>query len=65
VLARAGAMEPRPDLLLATGDLVEDGDDDISYGGCATPRGPAVSGRFALGNHDSRDAFRAPFPRRR
>ena len=31
VLAALVEMSPRPDLLLATGDLVEDGFDQISY----------------------------------
>jgi 3',5'-cyclic AMP phosphodiesterase CpdA len=54
---------PRPDLLLATGDLVEDGFDGISY---ARLRDALVDlpfpVRFALGNHDSRQDFLRWFP---
>jgi 3',5'-cyclic AMP phosphodiesterase CpdA len=63
VLAALTEMAPRPDLLLATGDLVEDGFDDISYERLRD----ALSDlpfpvHFALGNHDSRDDFLAWFP---
>jgi 3',5'-cyclic AMP phosphodiesterase CpdA len=56
-------MVPRPDLLLATGDLADMGDDLDSY----TRLKEAVAGLpfpayYALGNHDGRDAFRAAFP---
>jgi 3',5'-cyclic-AMP phosphodiesterase len=54
---------PRPDLLLATGDLADTGDDGESYGrlklAVADLPFPVF---FALGNHDGRDAFRANFP---
>jgi 3',5'-cyclic AMP phosphodiesterase CpdA len=56
-------MRPRPDLLLISGDLADAGDDDVSYAqlkeataGLPFPIIPA------LGNHDSRDAFRRHFP---
>jgi Icc protein len=56
-------MEPRPDLLLATGDLADAGDDLESYArlklAVADLPFPVY---FALGNHDGRDAFRATFP---
>jgi Icc protein len=63
VLAALTEMAPRPDLLLATGDLVEDGFDDVSYERLRE----ALSDlpfpvHFALGNHDSRDDFLAWFP---
>jgi Icc protein len=63
VLARLIAMDPRPDLLLATGDLVEHGLDGISYGRLRE----AFSGlpfpvHCAIGNHDDRVAFLAAFP---
>jgi 3',5'-cyclic AMP phosphodiesterase CpdA len=56
-------MVPRPDLLLATGDLADTGDDSISYARLKD----AVAGLpfpvfYALGNHDGRAAFRAAFP---
>ena len=62
-LVRLIEMEPRPDLLLATGDLADTGDDNISYSRLKE----AFSGlpfpvHMALGNHDSRGAFRAAFP---
>jgi Icc protein len=56
-------LVPRPDLLIATGDLADTGDDAISYARLKD----AVAGLpfpvyYALGNHDGRDAFRAAFP---
>lgn len=56
-------LRPRPDLLLATGDLADTGDDSESYARLKQ----AVAGLpfpvfYALGNHDGRDAFRANFP---
>jgi 3',5'-cyclic-AMP phosphodiesterase len=62
-LRTLAALEPRPDLLLATGDLVDAGDDDVSYrrlkGALAGLPFPVY---FAMGNHDSRDAFLKNFP---
>jgi 3',5'-cyclic AMP phosphodiesterase CpdA len=56
-------MVPQPDLLLATGDLADAGDDSASYArlkdALADLPFPVY---FALGNHDGRDAFRANFP---
>jgi 3',5'-cyclic AMP phosphodiesterase CpdA len=62
-LRTLAAMVPAPDLLLATGDLADKGNDRISYARLRE----AVAGlpfpvHFALGNHDSRDSFRAAFP---
>jgi Icc protein len=56
-------MEPRPDLVLATGDLADTGDDNIAYARlkAATERLPFPV-YFALGNHDSRGPFAAAFP---
>jgi 3',5'-cyclic AMP phosphodiesterase CpdA len=56
-------MVPRPDLLLATGDLADTGDDADSYARLKE----AVAGLpfpvyYALGNHDGREAFSAAFP---
>ena len=56
-------MEPRPSLLLVTGDLVEHGEDVDSYRHmkALTARwgGPIL---WAMGNHDDRASFRAVFP---
>jgi 3',5'-cyclic AMP phosphodiesterase CpdA len=63
VLRTLGGMVPPPDLLLATGDLADTGDDSLSYARLRE----AVAGlpfpvHYALGNHDGREAFRANFP---
>ena len=57
------AMTPRPDLLLVTGDIADNGDDRFSYdrfkeaiAGLPFPVCPA------MGNHDNRDIFREVFP---
>ena len=57
------AMTPRPDILLATGDLADTGDDEVSYqrfrhavAGLPFPVWPC------MGNHDSREPFRREFP---
>lgn len=56
-------MVPRPDLLLATGDLADTGDDGDSYARLKLAlAGLPFPVHFALGNHDGRDAFRANFP---
>jgi Icc protein len=56
-------MAPRPDILLATGDLVDSGDDAESY---ARFKAAVADLPFpvymALGNHDGREAFRRTFP---
>ena len=62
-LRTLAAMVPRPDLLLATGDLADTGNDSESYARLRE----AVAGlpfpvHYALGNHDGRAAFRANFP---
>jgi Icc protein len=63
VLAVLTALDPLPDLLLATGDIADKGNDGESYArfkeatqGLPFPVYPA------LGNHDSRDDFIAAFP---
>jgi Icc protein len=62
-LAALTAMEPRPDLLLATGDIADAGDDRDSY---ARFREATAALPFpvytALGNHDGRAAFGEAFP---
>ena len=63
VLRTLSEMAPRPDLLLATGDLADSGDDAESYARLARSlSGLAIPVYFALGNHDGRDAFRGTFP---
>ncbi|MEI6486756.1 MAG: metallophosphoesterase [Sphingomonadales bacterium] len=62
VLAALLALTPRPDLLLATGDLTEAGTiaayETLKTVTDALPF-PVL---FAIGNHDDRDNFRAVFP---
>jgi Icc protein len=62
-LRRLVEMTPRPDLLLATGDIADNGDDEESYArfkeaiaGLPFPVYPA------MGNHDSRAPFLEAFP---
>ena len=56
-------MTPRPDLLLATGDLADAGDDLVSYSRLKEAMADLPFPVFcALGNHDGRNAFRAAFP---
>lgn len=62
-LATLKALTPRPDLLLVTGDIADNGEDKVSY----TRFRDAIAGlpfpvRPAMGNHDSRDAFLEIFP---
>jgi len=53
----------RPDLLLATGDLVDRGDED-SYRRLASALSVCpFPVHFCMGNHDDRDNFSAQFPR--
>lgn len=56
-------LDPRPDLLLVTGDIANDGDDSVSYARWAE----AIAGLPfpvcpAMGNHDSRAPFLRQFP---
>jgi len=63
VLRTLSQMVPRPDLLLATGDLADAGDDKESYAQLKLAlSGLSIPAYFALGNHDGRDAFRVTFP---
>ena len=56
-------MEPRPDLLLATGDIADNGDDAVSYARLKEAIADLPFPVYpALGNHDSRAAFLADFP---
>ena len=62
VLARLMAMRPRPDLIVATGDLTEFGD-DASYRALVAALGSLdIPVLPCLGNHDRRAAFAANFP---
>lgn len=62
VLAALAAMAAPPDLILASGDLVEHGD-EASYRLLAERLGRCpVPSYLMLGNHDARDGFRAVFP---
>ncbi|MEY2926352.1 MAG: hypothetical protein RL367_829 [Pseudomonadota bacterium] len=62
VIGELAAMRPRPDLLLATGDLVDRGDADSyrrlvnAFSQCPFPVWPIP------GNHDERTNFTAAFP---
>lgn len=63
VLAALRALKPRPDLLLATGDLADSGDDEDSYARLKLALADfPIPVFFALGNHDGRDAFARAFP---
>jgi 3',5'-cyclic-AMP phosphodiesterase len=62
VIRQLSAMSPRPDMLIATGDLVDRGDADSyrrlrnAFSQCPFPVW------LCLGNHDSRDNFSALYP---
>lgn len=57
------ALEPRPDLLIVSGDIADDGDDEASY---ARFREAVTALPFpvyaAMGNHDNREMFLRQFP---
>ena len=63
VIDEINEMSPRPDLLLITGDLVENGDDVDAY-----RHAHALVGRWQgpkiwlIGNHDSRASFKHELP---
>ncbi|HEU0134290.1 MAG TPA: phosphodiesterase [Allosphingosinicella sp.] len=63
VLRTLAEMAPRPELLLATGDLADSGDDAQSYARLKEAMAGLPFPVFhALGNHDGRSAFRTAFP---
>ena len=62
VLARLKAMDPRPDLLLVTGDLTESGDPASLRAVAERLDGFACPVLLSIGNHDDRANFRAQFP---
>jgi 3',5'-cyclic AMP phosphodiesterase CpdA len=56
-------MQPRPDMLLITGDLAEEGDDSDSYARLKEALAPLpFPVHMAMGNHDSRGPFIEAFP---
>ena len=56
-------LEPRPDLLLVTGDIANDGDDSVSYARWAEAIADLPFPVYPLmGNHDSRAPFLRQFP---
>jgi 3',5'-cyclic-AMP phosphodiesterase len=63
VLAELVALDPRPDLLLVTGDLADEGDDRDSYERLRDSLAPLPFPAYlAVGNHDARDLFGEIFP---
>lgn len=61
-VARVNKLQPAPDLVLLTGDLVESGHPD-EYAQLRTLLAPLRQRVLLLpGNHDARDALRAAFP---
>ena len=62
-LAALVAMSPRPDLLLVTGDIADQGDDSESYRRFREAIGDVPFPVYgAMGNHDGRVAFLEAFP---
>ncbi|CAB3792339.1 phosphodiesterase [Paraburkholderia fynbosensis] len=63
-VAALNALEPRPDAVIMTGDLVDQGDPE-QYEHLKTLLAPLAVPYFLLvGNHDARIALRAAFPER-
>ncbi|MDE1183871.1 phosphodiesterase [Paraburkholderia sp.] len=63
-IAALNALEPRPDAVIMTGDLVDQGDPE-QYAHLKTLLAPLEIPYFLLvGNHDDRDALRDAFPER-
>lgn len=61
-LATLTSMDPCPDLLLATGDLIDRGDRDSYERLREAFAGLPFPVHMALGNHDERSTFRQVFP---
>jgi 3',5'-cyclic AMP phosphodiesterase CpdA len=61
-VARLNALEPPPDLVVVTGDLVDDG--SVAGSRAAARRLSALAAPFVVlpGNHDDRAALRTAFP---
>lgn len=65
-LTRLAEMNPRPDLLLATGDIADNGEDAESYRRFREATADLPFPVYpAMGNHDSRGPFLAEFPETR
>lgn len=63
-VAALNALQPRPDAVIVTGDLVDQGDPE-QYAHLKTLLAPLAIPYFLLvGNHDDRAALRAAFPER-
>ena len=61
-VAHVNALDPRPDVVLATGDLVESGKPE-EYARLRQLLAPLAMPVYVIpGNHDARDALRAAFP---
>lgn len=64
VVARLNRLDPRPDLVIATGDLVDKGS-DAEYAALDDLLGPLqIPLRMLPGNHDDRDGMRRRFAAR-
>jgi 3',5'-cyclic AMP phosphodiesterase CpdA len=63
-VAALNALDPRPDAVIMTGDLVDQGDPE-QYEHLKTLLAPLrIPYLLVVGNHDARDALRAAFPER-
>lgn len=62
VVAAICALDPAPDLVLATGDLTEAGTPNSYRDLKAILNSLPMPVHFAMGNHDERASFRAQFP---
>lgn len=62
VLAQLATLQPRPDLLLATGDLIDRGDRESYERLREAFADLPFPVHYALGNHDERATFAAVFP---
>lgn len=63
-VAALNALDPRPDAVILTGDLVDQGSPE-QYAHLKTLLAPlAMPYLLVVGNHDARDALRAAFPER-
>ena len=63
-VAALNALEPRPDAVIMTGDLVDQGDPE-QYEHLKTLLAPLqIPYLLLVGNHDEREALRAAFPER-
>ena len=65
VVASIAALDPAPDLVLATGDLTEAGTPQSYRDLRAILSGLPMPVHFAMGNHDDRASFAAVFPEAR